>query len=120
MPLHGPRRRAIAILRQACPRCQEGRPFRDLMTMSAACPACGLVFEREPGYFVGAMYVSYALAIPAYLLIVGLLRLLLPEVPDLAVLAAGVPIICLCAPLLFRYSRIIWMHLDRTIDPGEK
>jgi len=35
-------------------------------------------------------------------------------------IAAGVPIICLCAPLLFRYSRIIWMHLDRTIDPGEK
>ncbi len=59
-------------------------------------------------------------AIPACLLIVGLLQLPLPDVPDLAVLAAGLPIICLCAPLLFRFSRIIWMHLDRTIDPGEK
>jgi hypothetical protein len=120
MPSHGPRRRAIAILRQRCPRCLEGRAFRGPMAMSAACPECGLVFEREPGYFVGAMYVSYALAIPAYLLTVGLLQLLLPDVPDLAVLAAGLPIICLCAPLLFRYSRVIWMHLDRAIDPGEK
>jgi uncharacterized protein (DUF983 family) len=120
MPSHGPRRRAIAILRQRCPRCLEGRPFRGLMTMSPACPACGLVFEREPGYFVGAMYVSYALAIPAYLLIVVLLRFLFRDIPELAVLAAGLPIICLCAPFLFRYSRVIWMHFDRTIDPGER
>ena len=31
--------------------------------MNDPCPVCGLVFEREPGYFLGAMYFSYALAV---------------------------------------------------------
>src|SRR6185295_15533099 len=65
MSSHGLKARAIAVLRQRCPRCLEGRVFRGMLAMNDACPECGLVFEREPGYFVGAMYVSYAMAIPA-------------------------------------------------------
>jgi len=84
--------------------------------MHDACPVCGLVFEREPGYFVGAMYVSYALAIPAYLAVAGILRLALREWSDLVVLALAVPLFLPLSPLLFRYSRIIWMHLDRAVD----
>ncbi len=112
--------RVYAVLRQRCPRCLEGAVFRGVLAMNDACPSCGLVFEREPGYFVGAMYVSYAMAIPAYLLAILLVRVLFRQLPDLAVLAAGVPIVCLGSPYLFRYSRLIWMHFDRTLDPGER
>ena len=112
------RRRLPAVLRQRCPRCLEGRVFSGFLTMRDVCPMCGHVFEREPGYFVGAMYVSYALAIPLYLLFVVLLRPILRGVPDIAVLAAGVPVVCLCSPILFRYSRVIWMHFDWFFDPG--
>ena len=84
--------------------------------MHEACPVCGLVFEREPGYFVGAMYVSYALAIPSYLAVAGVLGLLLRGWSDLAIFALAVPLLLPLAPVLFRYSRIIWMHLDRAID----
>jgi hypothetical protein len=84
--------------------------------MHAACPTCGYVFEREPGFFVGAMYVSYALAIPVYLALAGFLRLLLPGWSDLAILALALPLFVPTAPLLFRYSRVIWMHLDRAVD----
>jgi len=87
--------------------------------MHDVCPACGHVFEREPGYFVGAMYVSYALAIPTYLLFVALLRPLMRGFGDIAVLAAGLPPVCLCAPVLFRYARVIWMHFDWMFDPDE-
>ena len=38
--------------------------------MHETCPVCDHRFEREPGYFVGAMYVSYAPATPVYLLLV--------------------------------------------------
>ena len=120
MSAHNLKDRAIAVLRQRCPRCLEGRVFRSFLTANDVCPACGLVFEREPGYFVGAMYVSYAMAVPAYLLAVLLLHLLFRRLSDLAVLAVGLPIICLGSPLLFRYSRVIWMHVDRTVDPVEK
>src|SRR3989442_8573127 len=55
--------RLRAILRQRCPVCLEGRMFRGVFTMNAACSACGHRFERETGFFQGAMYVSYALGI---------------------------------------------------------
>jgi len=77
---------------------------------------CGHIFEREPGYFVGAMYVSYALAIPVYLALAGVLRLLLREWSDLAILTLALPLLVPFAPLLFRYSRVIWMHLDLAVD----
>jgi len=32
--------------------------------MNEHCPHCGLRFEREQGYFLGAMYISYGLALP--------------------------------------------------------
>ena len=84
--------------------------------MHDRCPVCGHVFEREPGYFMGAMYVSYALAIPLYVALAGVLRLLLPGWSDLAVLSLALPLFVPFAPLLFRYSRVIWMHLDLALD----
>ena len=59
---------ASAILRQMCPRCRSARIFRKSIftgfpRMHECCPNCGLKFEREQGYFLGAMYISYGLAL---------------------------------------------------------
>jgi uncharacterized protein (DUF983 family) len=56
------------ILRQRCPRCRTGNIFRysifrGFAKMYERCPVCDLKFDREPGYFLGAMYVSYGLGI---------------------------------------------------------
>lgn len=85
--------------------------------MNRTCPACGLVFEREEGYFLGAMYFSYALSI---LFLGGLTyagSLLLPGW-DLGtvVLLAGVVYLPF-VPLAFRYSRVIWMYFDHWAWP---
>ena len=46
--------------------------------MNEDCPVCGLDFDRgEPGYFTGAMYVSYALAIPLIALLTLIEHLML-------------------------------------------
>src|ERR1700677_3231441 len=50
-----------AMLRMRCPRCRRGRMFRGWLQMNDPCPECGLLFQREEGYFLGAMYVSYGL-----------------------------------------------------------
>ena len=92
--------------------------FRALLAMHEACPACGYRWAREAGYFVGAMYVSYPLAILAYLGAVGLVRLLLPGWSDVAVLALAVPVFLPLVPLIFRYSRVIWMHLTYLVQRG--
>jgi uncharacterized protein (DUF983 family) len=56
--------RLIAILLQHCPRCLSGNVYHGLASMHEHCPVCDLKFGREPGYFTGAMYASYALSVP--------------------------------------------------------
>jgi uncharacterized C2H2 Zn-finger protein len=108
-------RHLAALVQQRCPRCLHGAVFAGLFRMHARCPLCGLVFAREQGYFTGAMSLSYGLALltttPVWLPMV-LLGRSLGEV----LLAAGGLLIA-GSPWLFRYSRVLWLHLDQAIDP---
>lgn len=106
----------VAIVRQRCPRCHQGPAFRTLLAMHEACLVCAYRWAREPGYFVGAMYVSYTLAVLAYLAAAGTVRLACPGWSDEAVLAAAVPLFLPLVPVLFRYSRVIWLHLGFAVD----
>jgi hypothetical protein len=86
--------------------------------MNGCCPTCGLLFEREPsGYFTGAMYFSYALGIPIVAALTFAGTRFLPgwSLPGLILLAwlAFLPF----APAVFRYSRVLFIHLDRALDP---
>ena len=47
-------------LRLRCPRCGRAALYRGAFAMHAGCAACGLRYEREQGYFVGAIYINYA------------------------------------------------------------
>jgi hypothetical protein len=73
--------------------------------------------EREEGYFIGAMYFSYALAIVLLTGFFFLWYLLFPElnVNWLALLAtlSFLPL----APMTYRYSRVIWVYFDRWAWP---
>ena len=85
--------------------------------MNEACPTCGLVFEREPGYFAGAMVVSYAIAVPTFGLIV--IALIVAGSDAVAALVAGGAVYLVLAPFIFRYSRALWLHLDWLLDPDQ-
>jgi hypothetical protein len=81
--------------------------------MNAICPVCGLRFEREPGYFLGAMYFSYPLSVPILGFLMLALHLLFPEmrfefVAGLATLGF-VPFV----PAVFRYARVLWIYFER-------
>lgn len=105
-----------AIRKCLCPHCYRGRIFRTWFAVNDRCPACGLRFHREPGYFVGAMYISYGLSLPAGF--VPLLFLWLGLHWEFWN-AAGVALVIYLplVPLLVRYSRVLWLHLDRGVDP---
>jgi len=108
--------RFSAILRQRCPRCFRGAVFRGPITMNEFCPHCGLHFEREPGYFIGAMDVACYLTVPVLFLLVLAIRLL-TNWSDTACLSLGTALYLPLIPAMFRCSRVVWMHIDRTIDP---
>ena len=65
-------RRLTAVVAGRCPRCLDGRIWRGLFSMNEVCPVCGLRFEREPGYWTGAMVASYALGVKAETLALSL------------------------------------------------
>ena len=110
--------RLRAILQERCPRCLEGAVFKGTFSMRNHCGRCGLVFGREEGYFTGAMIVSYCLAWPLMgAVFFGGWAALGWPVEDAFLL--GIVLLVAATPFIFRYSRIIWMHLDRTFDPGD-
>jgi uncharacterized protein (DUF983 family) len=90
--------------------------FTGFPKMHERCPNCGLKFEREPGYFLGAMYIGYALAL---MTIVGLAMMLwmvtawsLQKITVWAILLF-LPL----APTLTLFARVLWLYLDWAIDP---
>jgi uncharacterized protein (DUF983 family) len=110
--------RLRAILRQRCPVCLEGKMFSGRFTMNPTCPVCGHRFEREQGFFQGAMYVSWVLGV-TYLAVLAILAqlVLVPRIGIGLAVAAVVIIHVLCIPIVFRYSRVIWAHLNAGTRP---
>lgn len=109
-PVLAGRWRAILFLR--CPACLTGRVFRRLLVMHECCPSCGRRFQREPGFFSGAMYFSYGLQVPLVLALVLLARHFLAGRPIHEVFLAALAASWLFLPAVFRYSRVIWLHVD--------
>jgi uncharacterized protein (DUF983 family) len=110
-----------AIAHAACPRCRRGSIFRasllrGYLAMHECCPVCGLKFEREPGYFLGAMYFSYMLSIPPVLALLLLFWRFTSWRFDLVVVAAFVAYLPF-VPMVTRFARVVWMYLDRHFDP---
>jgi hypothetical protein len=85
--------------------------------MYQACPECRVIYGRENGYFTGAMIVSYMLAVPLLAALALFVAWVSKWPAELDILAAGILFLPLVPPL-FRYSRVIWMHFDRIVDPS--
>lgn len=59
-----------AMFNARCPHCHEGRLFKykwwnvlNFAQMHEHCPSCDVRYEVEPGFFYGAMYISYAFTV---------------------------------------------------------
>ena len=110
-----------AILHQRCPRCRFGRifqysVFRGFPKMFERCPICDLKFKREEGYFLGAMYISFGLALMVIALVSSLLWFMTgwPITKDTIM---AVLLFLPLAPTISLFSRVLWIYLDQTFDP---
>src|ERR1700704_5357518 len=111
-----------SIFQQRCPRCRMGRIFRysifrGFLKMCERCSVCNLKFEREPGYFLGAMYISYGLA----LVTITLLAVVVWAVTRWWITKAaiwGMVLFLPFAPGITLLSRVLWIYLDQTVDPA--
>jgi uncharacterized protein (DUF983 family) len=100
-----------------CPRCHKGsmfatnNPYRlnRAFLMHEECSVCRLKYEREPGFFYGALYVSYALMSGIFILwfVADLIWLQW----DAVSLSSWVVVTMIVFfPLAFRWARLIWIN----------
>ena len=106
-----------AIRRGLCPLCRSGRVFKGLFSMNERCPSCDTPFSREEGYFSGAMYFSYVLAVGVMLAFFLILFVVTRGWPLMRLVIASALLFVPFVPAVFRYSRILWIHFDRYFEP---
>lgn len=106
-----------SIWNYTCPRCREGdlfvKPFNIAkpLEMHERCSVCNQRFEPEPGYYFGAMYISYMWTGGVCLVLVGFCILVLGwsvEKSFALLIALTIPSFC----FVMRISRSIYIHLD--------
>lgn len=125
---------AYSTLSNKCPRCHQGKVFENnnpyasgMSKIKKECSECHLHYEKEPGFFYGSMYVSYALMAGIFItwFIIDLLFLQMDAV-YLALIVMGS--ILSLSPVVFRWSRIIWLNffvrydkrLAKNLDAAKK
>ncbi len=108
----------LDILKSKCPNCRKGNVFSypgnifllKMPKMNERCQNCNYKFEKETGFFFGAMFVSYAVAaaIMIALMVIGWYLL---DMAPLNVFIAIVILIILSSTWNFRLSRTIWIYM---------
>ena len=107
-----------SILTAKCPRCREGEMFpkgtllsTKFADMHACCSCCGQTFEPEPGYYFGAMYVSFAFNVAIFLVSLFVLSQLVEEVTTVMMLGLVTGVVVGFLPVIFRLSRALWINI---------
>jgi hypothetical protein len=87
--------------------------------MNTHCEYCGLVYEREQGYFIGAIYINIIATeslLLGTLLIYGLITGTISNfiLTVLLVLAVILPLV------FYHHSRSLWLSLDHILNPRKR
>jgi uncharacterized protein (DUF983 family) len=107
----------MRIMKEKCPNCGNGdvyqkkTKFLQLPVMKDNCENCQYHFDREPGYFIGAMYISYGLAVFQAILTFLALYVFLPNIPTILVVLAILFVLSVFSIKNYKLSRIIYIHI---------
>ncbi len=103
--------RALAL---RCPRCGGGKLFAGWFRMHPGCDRCGLPFTREPGFYLGSIYVNYGITVlftgALYAAVVGL------GGSHEAALATCLVVAVLFPLAFFRHARSLLLALDSSVN----
>ena len=102
--------RAVA---RNCPRCGGGAIFANWAALKEYCSTCGFKFEREPGYWVGALIINMAAALIVFLAtLVGGIALTWPDPPWNVLTAATIGVMLVVPVIFYPWSKSIWMAIE--------
>ncbi len=114
-------KKLINAWRYLCPRCRKGDLFLKPLelgkplAMHNNCQVCSQPFEPEPGYYYGAMFLSYIISV--FLLLPGALLFVFYFKWSVN---ATMAFVIFCGALLYiwimRFSRALWINLMVRFD----
>ena len=108
----------LNVIQCKCPNCKKGKMFSNrgnillfkIPEMKTKCEVWDFKFEKEPGFFFGAMFVSYALAVGQMIISLVIFWQIIDFSP-LKVFIIIALIALLLSTLNYKISRSIWVHL---------
>jgi hypothetical protein len=79
--------------------------------MNEYCSHCNFKFEKEPGYFFGAMFVNYGLTVGQGIITYLIASPFFDKTFDLRIIPIIATVIVLLSCFNIRLSRMIWIYL---------
>jgi uncharacterized protein (DUF983 family) len=107
-------------LRKRCPNCGAGGLFTSFFGLRERCPSCGIAFEREEGYWLGAMIVSIGVTEALFgIWLVGGILLRWPDVPWTLLLVGGLVLNATVPIVTYPWAKTTWMGLHHAFVPPD-
>ncbi len=111
----------LKILNNKCPNRNRGSIFEEKNIyfnfrrprMNKRCNECELKYSPEPGFFFGAMYVSYGLTVLQGIITFLIARLFFEKMFDPRIIGIIAVVLVLLSSFNMRISRILWIYLIR-------
>ena len=107
----------LNIIHEKCPKCTIGHVFKQdvsllkLPVMNEECESCHYHFDREPGYFLGAMYISYGLAALQGIITFFICYFCLPSLSTIWEAVIVIIVITLLGRKNYKISRVLYIHI---------
>jgi uncharacterized protein (DUF983 family) len=99
-----------SIFMARCPACHQGPVLNRVFGIHPRCSVCGHDFNPEPGFYLGAMAISFLLT--ALLTVPPMIALKLLNVDLVVLLVFPFVEYLVVGSFLFVYSRVCWLHLE--------
>lgn len=109
--------RIYSVLFNKCPRCGKGDFFitktayaRNFDKMNKYCPHCGEDLVPEPGFYQGALYMSYAFYVAFMLIYFFIFTVFLDQYYNYFLITI-IPMLVLLTPFAYRLARRSWLAI---------
>jgi hypothetical protein len=89
--------------------------FNRWFSMPAECSHCRLPIEREPGFYLGSIYVNYGWTAIVSTASWVVLRFKY-DIPSNTLMLGFVPFAILFPIVFFKHARALWLALDVNLD----
>jgi uncharacterized protein (DUF983 family) len=116
-----------SVFANKCPRCHKGKvlssskPLKisSLLDTEKTCSHCNLKYEKEVGFFTGALYVSYAM-MSGMFIVAYILQLTVLDWDTSNFALFMLVLILLSFPFIARWSRLLWLNFFVSYEPNTK